>query len=325
MADDAGLQNMGSLFDDIEVLADSTSTADEKSSAKKFEIVIEKIELNDALAQDKTRFNTNNIWTDNKKPVDYADVSAKTKTKVWVDKFHKSYYVINLPIESWMKDAFTFGTMTARVSKLHDDDIEEYVQRIETEEMKELLCKKVFIRSEDVSLKRGVHGIGPYSSLKQIVQSLVTTDTGHSVLTDEVFKEKTLKIYILPWINMIDHQEFRVFVKDKRINAISQQALYSKNTILQDLNDSERKEVITKWVDTITHYYYNTISDKLTESTDYCIDISILDNGKPYFIEINPFGQEYSSGSSLFGWVQDHHILYGKDNDANTVYFRYVV
>ena len=49
------------------------------------------------------------------------------------------------------------------------------------------------------------------------------------------------------------------------------------------------------------------------------IDLSFIDN-EPYFIEVNPFGSNYSAGSSLFHWILDEKLLYNTDN---IIYFRY--
>ena len=69
----------------------------------------------------------------------------------------------------------------------------------------------------------------------------------------------------------------------------------------------------------IVEYQSSTLNSKITHITSYCVDIAILEDNTPYFIEINSFGREYSSGSSLFGWEQDRDILYGD----NVVYVRY--
>lgn len=40
------------------------------------------------------------------------------------------------------------------------------------------------------------------------------------------------------------------------------------------------------------------------------------------FIEINSFGKEYTSGSSLFHWLIDENKLY---SDSEEIYFRYTI
>lgn len=41
-----------------------------------------------------------------------------------------------------------------------------------------------------------------------------------------------------------------------------------------------------------------------------------------HWIYINPFGADYSAGSSLFGWQQDHETLTSRDGNVE---FRYPV
>jgi hypothetical protein len=57
---------------------------------------------------------------------------------------------------------------------------------------------------------------------------------------------------------------------------------------------------------------------------NYSIDLAILKNDEPYFIEINSFGKEYPAGSSLFHWLNDEDILYDRKCE-NKIYFRYAV
>ena len=63
-------------------------------------------------------------------------------------------------------------------------------------------------------------------------------------------------------------------------------------------------------------------NDEFKRVSEYTIDIAIIEN-KPYFIEINCFGKEYAAGSSLFHWLIDEDILYGKKSDK--IYFRYAI
>ena len=51
----------------------------------------------------------------------------------------------------------------------------------------------------------------------------------------------------------------------------------------------------------------------------YVMDLALVGD-TPYFIEPNPFGKDYASGSALFHWIIDHDVLH----DANAIEFRYV-
>jgi len=60
---------------------------------------------------------------------------------------------------------------------------------------------------------------------------------------------------------------------------------------------------------------------KLRHLSSYCMDLSILDDGRLFFIEPNCFGKEYAAGSALFHWIKDEEQLYGR---TDRVHFRWV-
>jgi hypothetical protein len=157
--------------------------------------------------------------------------------------------------------------------------------------------------------------------MKGIIESLVTCKMGHSPVETHT---KELKLYLMPWREDLEfHSEFRVFVHKKTVTAISQQHLYTTNEILKQLDEKEREEKINKWITIINDYFESTIKDRITTLDSYVIDIDITKEGKPYFIEINCFGKEYASGSSLFHWIIDEFKLYGRVE--NTIFFRYAI
>lgn len=313
-----------SLFDDDLEPTVPESSIEHIDSKKQRKIIIEKQEYDDVKTYDKVRYNTNNIWPNKIKPDDYDVVLSKGCTKWWIDKFSTNYVVINLPSARWMTNAFGIGAMTGIFSNLYEEDLEDYIKKYETSFIKDYLDKHdIFIRGETVSLKQGMHGVGPYKSLKQIVESLVTTTAGHSILDTrdpQQNTDKSIKLYLMNWVDIIEFQEFRVFVKDNKITAISQQSLYRKNTILNSMNEDDKRIIVEKWVKIITEYFDQVIVKKIDHVSSYCIDIAILKNDVPYFIEINSFGAEYASGSSLFEWVKDREILYGEKEE---LHFRY--
>lgn len=126
-----------------------------------------------------------------------------------------------------------------------------------------------------------------------------------------------LTLYLLDWVHISKHNEYRVFVHNKRIIAISQQHLYNVFTNLD--NDIENNERLTM----IYNYFEGNIKDTITHIDSYVYDFAILDTNIPYFIEPCPFGKEHAAGSALFHWLLDEDILYEKDQ--NNIYFRYTV
>jgi hypothetical protein len=79
-------------------------------------------------------------------------------------------------------------------------------------------------------------------------------------------------------------------------------------------------KLINKWVKIIYDYFESNIKNNYNCLNSYVYDFAILSGDKPYFIEFNPFGKEYSSGSSLFHWIDDESKLLNRDN---RIYFRY--
>lgn len=337
----------------------------------------------------KELFNSNNHWDDTR-PDDYRDVLNSTLTKHWIDLFNQQYSVINIEDcdLSWMKRAAKIGSYTGLFPTSFQEELEDSLTRYKSTDKLFDNNTEYFVRSENVSLKYGVWGVGPYTSLKCIFESLVTSTSKHSPIHSDT---TSLKIYLLPWKIINSSREFRVFVHKNKITAISQQNLYQTNKELKDIevsgevsgevSDDMNSEVnykrksdpnektnnshlevktnderhiqniesknitnkVSQWVGIICYYFENVIKKKITYTDCYSIDFALLNdesdlesdskndststhsNNKltPYFIEINPFGKEYSSGSALFHWILDEYILYGKLLDVEGIHFRY--
>ena len=123
-------------------------------------IIIQEQKYDDVKTYDKTRYNTNNKYIT--KPDDYDVILSQTFTKNWIDKFRTEYTVINIPLEDWMRDTLNIYLMTGKISELFYDDLEEYIKLNETDFIRDYLkANNIFIRSETVSLKEGIHGTGP--------------------------------------------------------------------------------------------------------------------------------------------------------------------
>jgi hypothetical protein len=284
-------------------------------------IIIRPISIDDVLANDKISYNTNNHWENNIRPEDYDEIIANGNTNKWIDKF-RSYKKIIINTKQdlyWMKLAYEIGSKTGRFPHSFDDELEDIVSRYK--HLDEIFDgTEYFIRTENVSLKEGKHGIGPYKDFKSIIESIVTTRLGHSPLKEETTE---ITLYLCEFKKNLNRlKEFRVFVYKNKITAISQQSLYDVNDILEPLTDKERNDLIYKWIEIIKSYFDLEIKQKITHIDSYVMDFAILDDDSPYFIELNSFGKEYASGSALFGWIQDYNILYGL---SDVIEFRYTI
>jgi hypothetical protein len=267
-------------------------------------IITEPIELDDILQYDTLKYNSNNHWTNDEQPNDYHEILNKTHAPYWIDKF-KTYKKITIDIKkyNWMITASNLCSSTGKWSHLYDDELEQYL-----EENKDIIIdKEYFVRCDTVSLKYGMHKCGPYTNLKMIIESIVSSIKGHTPIYSDT---EILNVYLIDWITINKNYEFRVFVYNNKITAVSQQQLYQKNKEIMDDN------VIIK----INDYFENEIKTKITHITNYVIDLCLIPN--VYFIELNSFGKEYASGSALFHWILDEDKLL---NLENKIYFRYVI
>ncbi len=285
-------------------------------------ILIRPISIDDVLAKDRICYNTNNHWIDNKRPENYDAIIANVNTNKWIDKFREYKKIIINTIQDlyWMKQAYEIGSKTKRFPQFYDDELENMINKYKHYD-NIFDGTEYFIRTENVSLKEGIHGVGPYTNFKSIIESIITCRLGHSPLYEDTTE---ITLYLCEFKkNLNKNREFRVFVKENKITAISQQSLYDVNDILEPLNNIEKNILICKWIDIIKSYYETDIKQKITHIDSYVMDFAILDDDTPYFIELNSFGKEYASGSALFGWIQDYNILYGLCGDV--IEFRYTI
>lgn len=287
-----------------------------------FNIVIQGISLSLIMKFNKIKFNTNNHWINNIPPDDYRQSIENTFTKEWIDKFHNIYETIEINDKfelDWMKKASEISMQTGIFTEIYEDELELFLLQNSHKYNNIFDQTKYFVRTENVSMKYGQHKEGPYTNLKTIIESLVSSIQGHTPIYSDTTK---IKLYLFPWIEIQPKKEFRVFVYKKKITAISQQNLY--NILFEkDVYYDKIEEEINYYVKIIVNHFYQEIINKINlESFTY--DFALIDDDEPYFIEPNAFGKEYAAGSALFGWINDEDILY-QDCENPTIYFRYTI
>ncbi len=278
-------------------------------------VIIQKIDLEDILINGKEKYNSNNhneYITDK----EYQYKLKKTYLPYWIDIFKDNYSVLNIHIPKWFYDAHLIGIQTGKFSKIYEDELEQYISKYK--HFDEILKKGYFIRTNKVSLKYGQYGCGPYYNMKQIIESILSGRKNHTCLDEEI---KSLKLYLIDWININKDLEFRVFVYKNNITCISQQNIYQSNDILNNIDMKNRNIIIVKWIETIYQYFNDKIKPNIIHIDSYSIDLAII-NDNIYFIELNSFGKEMSSGSAAFHWLIDENKLY---NTENKIYFRFVI
>jgi hypothetical protein len=262
--------------------------------------------------------NPNNYNTCNnydKIPDDYHNYCSKFYSKNWIDNFH-SYkkIVIEKPDIKLLWDAFIIGSLNKRVPTIFIEEISDLAYKY-TQKYPDIFTNDgYFVRTDKTSLKTGMYGNCKYDSLLKIFYSMVTCKYGHHSFDKD---DEIINIYLLEYKNVDINKEFRVFVKNNNITAISQQNIYTKSIFIMSKTFYEKYNLVSDLV----KYFELNIKNKLIQYNDYVMDIALIENDF-YFIEINPFGAQYSSGSACFNWIKDDNILSSK---ANIIEFRYVV
>ncbi len=305
-------------------------------------VISEGICLDDVLKYDKDRFNSNNHWIGGVPPEDYGEVINVGNTHRWVDLFHRSSNYQTFTIDNpsdlvWIKQASELGSQTGRFSSLYREELDDFVHQHsgKDDSIGKIFNKNpdtgespmYFIRTENVSLKYGQHGAGPYRCLREVMESLTTCIHGHRPVLPHT---ESIKVYVLPWLPTLKlSHEYRVFVHQRQITAISQQGCYS---VCPHLQTEEERSRVAKF---ILDYFDEVIREKIDFRESYTYDFALLNGNDPYFIEINCFGKEYAAGSSLFHWLLDEDKLYGRTSSSSiaeesvdeerVVYFRYCI
>lgn len=281
---------------------------------------IKPINLDEIIQYDKEKFNSNNHWANNKRPDDYDEILSNSHTSKWIGLFKPEYitFIIDNPkYIQWIIKASHICSITGKFSNLFADELEQFdLETSQSEYFKSIFNGTgYFVRVGNVSLKYGVNGVGPYYNLKTIIESVVSSIRGHSPVLENTTK---LNIYLIPWIEINPVNEFRVFVFENNITAISQQDLYSKLYHKNYPDDLDINKIILQKLNIIVQYFYDEIISKITWTKSYTYDFAIC-NDKPYFIEMNSFGKEYAAGSALFHWLLDEKILYNRFDNEDSI------
>ena len=324
---DASRSSDISLIQTAEQSTTCPATSISTRSVSPYNVVIETVELAD-IELDKQRevprYNTNNHWRyeGRQRPEDYDAVIVATAARHWMTSLKpdcQQFTITSADFDkllgwqrvSHLKDSLSSGTL---------DDIKDLADKRSYQKLREALkTGSYFVRSDYASLKYGKHKNKVYKSLAEVFESMVTSKRSHSPLglTPES-RDEALSLYLVPWRTIKPDLEFRVFVAQKKITAISQQDVYRRNEYL----DEQKAPEIAQKINTYFRYY---IRDQLAMLDSYVMDIALIGDSAStvYFIEINAFGKDYTSGSAAFSWVEDADKIHARNND--TIYFRYVV
>jgi len=185
--------------------------------------------------------------------------------------------------------------------------------------------QRYFVRTDACSAKDA--GLKSVSNGREAVAYVTCSKRCLMGLQAKVKDGEGTSLLFSPWDEAIDiFWEFRVFVYQGRITAISQVLIKHKspNTThhspsffwvlkyswFDDAGWRSRESKIADVIASIIRLY-NRLKDVLSWQ-DCVMDAHInKDTYEAELIEFNPFGAHLSSGSALFHWIKDHDILYG--------------
>jgi acetoin utilization deacetylase AcuC-like enzyme len=261
-------------------------------------------------------FNNNNLWAKQhiQRPNDYDVVLGRGATHNWVSPDIPTI-TLDRADTKWMLKAAHIGLTTRQRSHIFDDEFEQTVAKYGAQfPVLPDGAKGWFVRTERVSLKYGMHGTGPYTDFGSVIESIVTSIEGHECICER-HNLDAFKIYFFPWVEI--EQEFRVFVYQDRISAISTQHYSEINEWLRNLSDAEIAEQV---VYKICDYFDSKLRRWLAPivGPNYTMDIAFLKDGSVYFIEPNSFGAQYAAGSAAFDWVYEHDALH-RESDSHPI------
>ncbi len=126
--------------------------------------VIQKFEQEYVIKNDKIKFNIENIKP---KPKNYDMKNELCNLQYWIHKFDRKYktFTISKYDVEWLLKAHQLYQLNKKFSNIYEDEINDfikyYTKLLQDDKNNE---NKYFVRAEGVSLKYGIHGIGPYTS-----------------------------------------------------------------------------------------------------------------------------------------------------------------
>ena len=99
---------------------------------------------------------------------------------------------------------------------------------------------------------------------------MVTTSHGHECFEKD---DDSCPVYLMKWIeDLNEEQEFRIFIYQNKITAISQQNIFCINEWIQSLVANNQME---KLVQKIVNYFEQEVREKMSTVGSYVMDLAI--------------------------------------------------
>lgn len=238
---------------------------------------------------------------------EYVNELQKTYKDVWSKIFDNSNTIKFEFTEKHynvLRDATKVSSIKGTPSKIYEEEIIEITNKLD--QIGIFDGRKWFARLSECSPKDGLHGKGPFTTAKQIMDTIVTSHRAANAFT-----KNSRILYIEPWrLDWKEENEFRVFVYNKKVTAITQYKWFS--------NVGWTKDKLSAIIDKIVKFCHDAANKMEVDSM--VIDV-IYNNDDIELVEFNSFGYYLASGSGLFHWLNDYDKLY---NTNNIIYIRYI-
>ena len=199
------------------------------------------------------------------------------------------------------------GILTKRYPMLYADELELVEAKLQP-----LPSPPYFARLSTCSTKGGQGGVGPFYTAKQIVTALVTSYRCVNVFE----RQEPAGLYLLPFCPHFDcDKEFRVFVSNNRVTAISQYN-EAEDCGWGTCSDTDLTRIADHIVILLNAMLKQAAILKLALPASFTLDVFCHadQDFAVELIELNSFGAQLAAGSCLFDWVKDYDVLYGLSN-----------
>jgi len=150
------------------------------------------------------------------------------------------------------------------------------------------------------------------TSARHVMNLLLTSERAEKELLEAIEHNSPVNLIFRRWEGALrDDLEFRVFVHERRIVAISQYNHYCCFDVLAGMDEAMRCRLRDKIIE-----YVGRLLDRI-EPPSYVMDVALIEEknvplieGRLVTIELNPFLE--TTGAALFDWKQDSDLLHGR-------------
>ena len=260
---------------------------------------------------------------------EYEERTSRTSMSQWLPalghlcRYQGSTLEVVVPasvLSAFFKPASEFARSGTAVHRVLGEEFEECA--VQVSQLLEDGAGKVpeagwFVRTAHCSPKDAEQegGFGPHHSLKAVLMAVAASDRCQKALRVASYQED-LTLYLSPFDPEVStSRELRVFVSNWEVTAISQYAWTNPSSHFSDMADDELVKV-GFLVDQFNRGQVSSAWRRAGGIDCYVMDVEVVFEKTGHsvvrLIELNTFGAEFSSGSALYHWLRDDHILQGR-------------